>query len=207
MKMLQTLNAKQDIFGSALAVMGPGLCSAFEVAGLDPTGAGRKGAPKFPTYKSTADTLATILADGYFDSYQTSLETGDYMLVQGTDGEVLCHITSESDDVALNVAQTMMKDTGDKSSADTDLDYGHNNLTSTLNQDYDLPASAPEGVEVQATLQTASTGTTITLGSTADTIGASGTSVLLAAGDTVRFRKTSSTRWDIVANNGEAAVS
>lgn len=180
---------------------------AFNVAGLDPTGAGRKGAPKWATYKSTADTLATILADAYFDTYQTSLETGDLMFIEGTDGECMARITSASGDVALAVFQTVMRDRSDKSSADTDLDYGWNPLESTLNQDYDLPASAPKGIEVAATLRTASTGTTITLGSTGDSIGASGTTVTLAAGDTVVFRKTSSTRWDIVANNGEAAVS
>jgi hypothetical protein len=178
---------------------------SFDAQGLDPTGAGRKGSPKFPTYVSATDALATILADAYFDTYASVLQTGDVIYIKGSDGECRAQVTSASGDVSLAVISTDMNQ-HDKSSEDTDLDYGFNVLSDITNQAYSLPTPA-KGLEVMANLATASTGSTIVDGSTAYTIGASGGTVTLVQGDTVRFRAVSSTRWEIVANQGEAVLS
>ena len=178
---------------------------AFDIRGLDPTGAGRKGAPKFPTYVSSVDALSTILADGYFDTYQTSLETNDLMYLVGTDGEVFATVVSASKDVALTPVMTVASSNA-KTSADAALAFGYNLLNSTLDQAYTLPTPIA-GMEVEATLTTASTGTTIIANSTGVTIGAAGATLTMVAGDTVKLRATSATRWEIVGGRGEAVLS
>ena len=45
------------------------------------------------SYHSTADTLATIIASGYFDSISGSLNSRDTMIVTGTDGTLLVEVT------------------------------------------------------------------------------------------------------------------
>lgn len=192
--------------GGALAGLAFG-GMAFDVAGLDPTGAGRKGAPKLATYVSTADTLATILADGYFDTFSTAVETNDRMYIVGTDGAAMCQITSASGDVALAVISTDMA-ISSKSSEDVALAFGSNMLGFGVTADtaYTLP-TPQTGLEVEATLQNASTGSTIVDNSTGVTIGAAGATLTLVAGDTVRLRATSATRWEIVGGRGEAVLS
>ena len=46
---------------------------AFNVNGLDINSGGAKGAVNVHAYKTSADTLATATASGYFDDFATSI--------------------------------------------------------------------------------------------------------------------------------------
>lgn len=84
---------------------GPGLCMAFDATNFDPQGAGTKGNIKIGTYKTTADTLATVEVDGYFDdkNVSTTMVTGDLLVVNASDGIRVYEltVTLSTDDVAL----------------------------------------------------------------------------------------------------------
>ena len=84
---------------------GPGLCSAFAGTDFDPQGAGTKGNIKIGTYVTTADTLATVETDGYFDDQlvATAMSTGDLLVVNASDGIRIYEltVTLSTTDVAL----------------------------------------------------------------------------------------------------------
>ncbi len=88
-----------DDFGGAF------LCSAFAAQDFDPQGAGTKGNIKIGTYLTTADTLATVETDGYFDDkdVSTTMVTGDLLVVNASDGIRIFEltVTLSTDDVAL----------------------------------------------------------------------------------------------------------
>ena len=77
----------------------------FDATNLDPTGSGSKGSGKIATYNS-ADALATIETDGYFDSYATAFTTGDTMIVYSSaatgGGGKIYTLTITTGDVALS---------------------------------------------------------------------------------------------------------
>jgi len=123
---------------------------AFSEQGLDPTGSGSKGVgPGIGTYKSTADTLATILTDGYLDGHATSLKDNQLMRLIGSDGEATVALTvSGTTDVAMKgvvldgtgVIETIAS-TG---STATDLaQTGVSLFTSTYAGTYNLPPARP----------------------------------------------------------------
>lgn len=166
---------------------------------------GRRGkAPVLHSY-TTTDAIATVMADGYFDEIGNMFTTNDKVYVVASDGKFTLNLTVSDADVTPEIVSTDME-THAKSSADAALAFGQNNLNSTLNQAYTLPTPVA-GAEVEFTLKTGSSGSTVIDNSSLVTIGASGATITMVAGDTVRLRGASSTRWEIVANNGEAALS
>lgn len=54
--------------------------SAFDAEEFDLNGSGSKGGAKLSLY-SSSDTLATIVASGYFDAQEANIDTGDFILV------------------------------------------------------------------------------------------------------------------------------
>lgn len=84
---------------------GSNLCSAFNAQTFDPQGAGTKGNIKIGTYVTTADTMATVETDGYFDdkNVSTTMVTGDLLVVNASDGIRIYEltVTLSTDDVAL----------------------------------------------------------------------------------------------------------
>jgi hypothetical protein len=60
---------------------------------FDVNASGSKGAVALHTYISSAETLSTIEASGYFDDLATILKTGDLIFITGSDGVVLVKVT------------------------------------------------------------------------------------------------------------------
>ena len=69
---------------------------AFDVNGLDINSGGAKGSVNIHTYKSAADTLATITASGYFDDFATAIQSNDLMYAQGSDANGWFVLTNTS---------------------------------------------------------------------------------------------------------------
>ena len=129
---------------------GFGLCSVFSEQGLDPTGSGSKGVgPGIGTYSSTADTLATILADGYLDAHATSLKDKQLLRLIGTDGEAVVALTvSGTTDVAMIAAglqpDAVIETIASTGSTGTDLaQTGISLFSSTYAGTYNMPAPQP----------------------------------------------------------------
>ena len=124
-------------------------CSAFSESGFDPTGSGSKGAPIIGAYNSTADTLATILANGYLDGYATALKNNQLLWLTGTDGEMIGKLTvSGTTDVAIRGANLdatgIIETIASTGSTGTDLaQTGVSLFTSTYAGTYNLPPVRP----------------------------------------------------------------
>ncbi|MDD9905661.1 MAG: hypothetical protein OXT06_18995 [Rhodospirillaceae bacterium] len=80
-----------------------GHCFAFAGTDFDPQGAGTKGNTKIGTYVTTSDTMATVETDGYFDNslVYTTMNTGDLLVVNASDGIRIYELTVSGTDVAL----------------------------------------------------------------------------------------------------------
>ena len=77
---------------------------AFDVTGLDLNSGGAKGSVNIHAYKSSADTLATITASGYFDDYATAIASNDLMYAQGSDANGWFVLTNTSNVITANAA-------------------------------------------------------------------------------------------------------
>lgn len=75
---------------------------AFDVIGLDINSGGAKGSVNIHTYKSAADTLATITASGYFDDFATTMQSNDLMYIQGSDANGMFVLTNTSGVITAN---------------------------------------------------------------------------------------------------------
>lgn len=69
---------------------------AFDVNGLDINSGGAKGGVNIHTYKSSADTLATITASGYFSTFGTAIQSNDLLYAQGSDASGMFVLTNTS---------------------------------------------------------------------------------------------------------------
>jgi len=52
-------------------------------------------------YKSSTDTLSTIQASAYFNTVARRLNTGDMIIIQGSDGRSLLEVTATSPNVTV----------------------------------------------------------------------------------------------------------
>ena len=77
---------------------------AFDVTGLDINSGGAKGSVNIHSYKSSADTLATITASGYFDSFATTLQSNDLMYARGSDDAGWFVLTNTSNVITADAA-------------------------------------------------------------------------------------------------------
>lgn len=137
-------------------------CSAFAESGLDPTGSGSKGAPIVGSYTSTADTLATILANAYFDSYATTLKNNQLLYLTGTDGNAFarCTVSGTTDVKLVGIScdpQLIIETIASTGSTGTDLaQTGVTIFASTFAGTYNLPMPQPgQGERVLITNTTA----------------------------------------------------
>lgn len=75
---------------------------AFDAKYLDPTGSGSKGAGACGIYAHPTDTLATMIADGYFDTMYSALAQTKELLLVATDGNLrMTVVRTAPTDVAL----------------------------------------------------------------------------------------------------------
>lgn len=73
---------------------------------LDPTGSGSKGSGAIGVYANSSDTLATMQADGYFDTVFNELSQTKMLLLVASDGMLLMTVTrSGTTDVALGALE------------------------------------------------------------------------------------------------------
>lgn len=64
---------------------------------------------KMVCYGVAADALATIEADGYFDTVAGKFNTGDFLAVAASDGHALYEVTKTTGDIALTkIASTAL---------------------------------------------------------------------------------------------------
>lgn len=80
---------------------------AFALAGLNPGASpgGRGRSPVLHTYR-TADDIADVEANDYFNSVDQLFTTGDFVLVNAADGSSLYVITNTSGDISLGAVAT-----------------------------------------------------------------------------------------------------
>lgn len=80
---------------------------AFIQAGMSQTGGSltSTSVPVSWIYQQTADTLATIRASGYFNSWTNNLTQFDYMYIRGSDGADLVNVTSATGAATVTVAE------------------------------------------------------------------------------------------------------
>lgn len=83
------------------------LCSmALDATAFDPTGSGSKGILKSGFYKTSTDSLATVLASGYFNTFASTIKTGDLIYISASNGDVLAKMTSSAGVVTSQVVQS-----------------------------------------------------------------------------------------------------
>lgn len=58
-------------------------------------------AEKLYKYTTSSDSMATVLADGYFDSFDEQCQTGDVVFIEATDSSALYTMTVITDDIEL----------------------------------------------------------------------------------------------------------
>ena len=177
-------------------------CSAFAETGLDATGSGSKGVGSMGVYQSTADTLATILANAYLDGYATTLKDGQPLFVRGSDGYGIYEVSvTGTSDVALapvggghrleTIAST--GSTGTALNAD-----GISLFNSTFAGTYALPVPIPGSGPKIIIMGTTSA---IVVASTVDITAGGLTQITYAAKDQVSILlPINSSRWQLVAN-------
>lgn len=181
---------------------------AISEAYLDPSGSGSKGVGSVGVYNSTADALATILENGYFDAYATSFKDGQFLAVKGTDGFGLYGVSvSGTTDVALKASGAGFKletiastgSTGTSLNAD-----GMSLFTSTYAGTYALPVPEPGQGEKTLVMGTTSA---IVVASTVDIDIAGNTTMTFSAKDQIAILvPINSSKWQLV-QNGTAAGS
>lgn len=76
---------------------------SFSVTGLDINSGGAKGGVNIHTYKTSADTLATVAASGYFDDFGTAMQSNDLMYVQASDANGFFVLTNTSGVITMSV--------------------------------------------------------------------------------------------------------
>lgn len=165
-------------------------------------------------YNSSADTLATIAAAGYFANTANAnrMAVGDLIYAVGSDNAAWLKVT-------VVAATTGSVTTAGAASTDAVLTastgstlpgYGEIIISSTAAQAYALPAPV---IGAQLTILKTSSSTAVqtvsaTLGGTAATIGLSGVTLTFSAADqSVILRGVSATKWQIASNVGSVTVS
>ncbi len=190
---------------------GAHLCSAFAAQDFDPQGAGTKGNIKIGTYRTTADTLATVEVAGYFSdqNVSTTMVTGDLLVVNASDGIRTYELTvTLSTDTVSIVA---VPGGGRVVTADSDVTLpndGHVLLPSTAASALALPA--PVAGNTLSLIKTggSTTITTVVPASSLVFIGNASNRELSfdAIEEAVILKGQSATRWDIISNVGSVAV-
>lgn len=190
---------------------GANLCSAFDAQTFDPQGQGTKGNIKIATYKTTADSLATVEASGYFSSefVATTLVTGDRIVVDASDGSATYRatVTLSTTTVAIEKVPSDQLVTSPTTAADIPS-HGHVLLPSTAA--VELTIAAPVIGEEVSLIQTGATTTITTVlpASTAVFFGNASNRLLSfnAIEEAVILKGQSATRYDIISNVGSVAV-
>ena len=189
----------------------PGLCMAFDAQTFDPQGNGTKGNIKIGTYKTTADSLATVEGSGYFDdkNVSTTMVTGDLLVVNASDGIATYEltVTLSSDTVVIaKVPGDGRVTTG--SSAVVLPNHGHVILPSTAAVAHTIvaPVAGSEISIVQSGGTTAIT--TIIPASSLVFFGNASNRKLSfdAQEEAVILKGQSDTRFDVISNVGAVAI-
>lgn len=174
---------------------------------LDPTASGSKGNVHMASYGPSTDTLATILADGYFDTVATAFRNKSLIYVQASDGEGLYEVTVSGGDVALGpVAASALVQTLD-SAGEVGVAHGTIKLSGAV--EFKIGAPVP-GVEVDIVKSDTSTGgTTLVPNDTGDiSFDFAGNRKLTfdAQDEAVKLKGLSATQFAIMSNVGSVAA-
>lgn len=177
---------------------------AFDVSNLTPHDAAAKGA-KIWSYISSADTVATILGDGYFDTHAQAFVTGDVIIVAGSDRTIAAKVTAASGDVALSAIDLGGFYTGSTTKAGGTLPVPITNAAVTMTTGGAEALTLADGVPGQELMVTLGTdGGDGTL--TPSTATGWATIVFADAGDTAYLKYIDDTvGWVIVGLAGVAA--
>lgn len=163
---------------------------------------------KVYTYTSTADSLATIEADAYFDDVAGYFTTGDLLYAGASDGVRWYEVTATATDIALSHFDSK-NDVDTASSSANIKNYGVSQLNDSSAAAFTLDAPFA-GVEKSLIQTTTSThGQTVTTNSTGVTLDVAGSRTLTfnGADDSVILKGLTATRWGIVSNIGSVATS
>ena len=160
-------------------------------------------------YESTSDTLATIEADGYFDSLADMFRTNDLVEAWGTDGYRKYKVTRSASDITLSVVDFENAVTTATTSANLP-NFGTVIVpaaSTAAAYTLDDPIAGLEVTLVQN--NTTTTGFTVTTNSTGVTYNQAGnrTATFNGADDAIVLRALSTTRWGVVSNVGSVAFS
>jgi hypothetical protein len=164
-------------------------------------------------YNSSADTLATIAAAGYFHNVTNlnRMAAGDVIYAVGSDQSAWLKVSAVSAAGSVTTVGAAKTDAVVTASTGSTLPgYGEIIISSTAAQAYALPAPV---IGAELTILKTSSSTAVqtvsaTLGGTAATIGLSGVTLTFSAADqSVVLRGVSATKWQIASNVGTVAVS
>lgn len=182
---------------------------AFSSQTFDPQGQGTKGNIKIGTYNTSADSLATVEASGYFSSsfVSTTMNTGDLLVVNASDGIATYSLTVSGTTV------TIAKVPGDQlvTTADSDVTlpgHGHVSLPSTAASSLSLGPIAV-GEEVSLIKTGGTTTITAVIPSTTTVFFGSASNRKLsfdAIEEAVILKGRSATRIDVISNVGAVAI-
>lgn len=185
------------------------LCSAFAAQTFDPQGQGTKGNIKVGTYKTTADSLATVEASAYFSTtfVSTTMVSGDLLVVNASDGVNVYEVTVSGTTVTIAKLPTdQLVTTGD---SDVTLPiHGLVLLPTTAAAAFAMPDPVL-GSEVVISKTGGTTTITTVIPSTTTIFFGNGTDRKLAfdaVDETVILRGQSATVWAIVSNVGSVAA-
>lgn len=167
--------------------------------GMQPGARGK--APVYHSYKTT-DTLATVLASGYFNSIFGMLESvTDRIFVQASNGDVLIKPTVASGVVTSEALETWGSVATETSTASALAPVGVSVMTSTSAKTFSL--TAPFAGARKSIIKTSASTTAITVrcvsGVTVD--GTNDDIVMNGANDAVVLHGLSTTRWLVLAQN------
>jgi hypothetical protein len=191
-----------------VAAAEPGVCNAFAGTDFDPQGNGTKGNIKIATYKTTADSLATVETAGYFsnDFVSTTMVSGDLLTVNASDG-INTYVLTVSG-TTVTIAPVPADGLVTSSSSGTELPtHGHVVISEATAVAHTL--GDPVAGEIVSIINGGGSTAATIIPTTTDVFFGSGANRILtfnAIEDAVVLRGQTTKIWDIISNVGSVVA-